>query len=64
MELKSFVSQEHHPKAITCIVQHLGRKEIITGSEDSILRAWDPDTGRLTGVFTGHAGWVTAITYW
>jgi WD40 repeat protein len=64
MELKSFVPQEHHPKAITCIVHHIGRKEILTGSEDSLIRSWDSDTGRQTGVFSGHSGWVTSLVYW
>ncbi|KAI9189142.1 hypothetical protein H9P43_000570 [Blastocladiella emersonii ATCC 22665] len=63
MELKSVVPQDAHPKPITCIAHHTGRREVISGSEDSIIRAWDTDTGRLTATFEGHSGWITALVY-
>ncbi|KAJ3362845.1 hypothetical protein GGF32_005246 [Allomyces javanicus] len=63
MELKAFVSQDAHPKPITCVAHNLARREVWTGSEDALIRAWDTDSGRLTSTMDGHAGWVTALVF-
>ncbi|KNE59782.1 hypothetical protein AMAG_18420 [Allomyces macrogynus ATCC 38327] len=63
MELKAFVSQDAHPKPITCVAHNLARREVWTGSEDALIRAWDTDSGRLTSTMDGHAGWVTSLVF-
>ncbi|KAI9223453.1 quinon protein alcohol dehydrogenase-like superfamily [Blastocladiella britannica] len=63
MELRTIISPDLHPKAITCVTYHGVRRELITGCEDAVIRAWDTETGRVSLAFDGHAGWITALVY-
>lgn len=38
-------------------------KELLSGSQDSTIRAWDVTSGQLLRKQTGHAGWVTDLLF-
>ncbi|CAG9462329.1 unnamed protein product [Pedinophyceae sp. YPF-701] len=52
-----------HEQRITCISYNPKRREVLTGSEDTTVRAWDIDSGRLARTMAGHRGWVTDIEW-
>lgn len=38
-------------------------KELLSGSQDTTIKAWDVNTGQLLRKQTGHEGWVTDLLF-
>ena len=57
------VLSECHDSPVTCVAYNSLKREISTGSEDSLIKVWDSETGRLLKVLRGHAGFVTGLAY-
>lgn len=38
-------------------------KELYSGSQDCLIKAWDAQTGQLLRKQTGHGGWVTDLLF-
>lgn len=38
-------------------------RELLSGSQDSAIKAWDSNNGQLLRKQTGHEGWVTDLLF-
>lgn len=64
------LTNSHLPRAQSCVRTFFGHVEgiwalaadhlrLVSGSEDRMMKVWDPRTGKCERTFTGHAGPVT-----
>ena len=53
-----------HKDWVLCVAWSPDAQVIATGSKDSTLRLWDPDTGKPKGdALRGHSKWITALAW-
>jgi WD40 repeat protein len=45
----------------TCAVFSQDGKTLYTGSNDNVVKLWDPDSGQLVGTFKGHGGEIKGL---
>ncbi|KAJ3011791.1 UNVERIFIED_CONTAM: hypothetical protein HDU68_001525 [Siphonaria sp. JEL0065] len=62
MELSKAIG-DAHPKTILCSSFNPFRREIYTGGEDTTIRVWEPESGKLLNTLTEHLGWVTCLLF-
>jgi WD40 repeat protein len=63
MEYRQII-QDAHPKPILCLQYNPFRREIYTSGEDSTIRVWESESGKLLNTWIEHIGWVTQLLYW
>lgn len=49
--------------SILCTAYNPLHKELYSGSQDCLIKAWDAQTGQLLRKQTGHGGWVTDLLF-
>ena len=49
--------------AILCVAYNPFHKELYSGSQDCLIKAWDAQTGQLLRKQSGHGGWVTDLVF-
>ncbi|KAF5747040.1 protein ROOT INITIATION DEFECTIVE 3 [Tripterygium wilfordii] len=54
-------SISNHSKAVTCLAYAMGQNVLLSGSEDGIIRVWDPKTHNIIRVFKHAKGPVNNI---
>ncbi|KAH9247138.1 hypothetical protein BASA81_015281 [Batrachochytrium salamandrivorans] len=52
-----------HQKAVLCVQYNPFRREIYTGGEDSIIKVWESESGKLLSSWVKHIGWITNLLY-
>ncbi|KAF9342636.1 hypothetical protein BGX26_007144, partial [Mortierella sp. AD094] len=52
-----------HDRVVNAVVYSLKGDRIASGSDDSIVRLWDIDTGECVHTLQGHRSWVRSIAY-
>ncbi|KAI9348234.1 quinon protein alcohol dehydrogenase-like superfamily [Obelidium mucronatum] len=62
MELSKAIG-DAHPKTILCSSFNPFRREIYTGGEDTTIRVWEPESGKLLNTLSEHLGWVTCLLF-
>jgi WD40 repeat protein len=63
MEYRQII-QDAHSKPILCLQYNPFRREIYTSGEDSAIRVWESESGKLLNTWIEHIGWVTQLLYW
>ena len=49
--------------SILCVAYNPFHKELYSGSQDCLIKAWDAQTGQLLRKLSGHGGWVTDLLF-
>lgn len=62
MEFRNTIN-DAHPKPISCIQYNPFRREIYTAGEDSFIRVWESESGKLLTSYNEHVGWITMLLY-
>jgi len=57
------VVPDAHDVPIMCCAYNKGRGELFSGGQDSLVKLWDADTGKLLRVQAGHKGWVSDLLW-
>ncbi|DBA82705.1 TPA: hypothetical protein ACH3X1_006940 [Trebouxia sp. C0004] len=52
-----------HDFAILSVAYSALHKELFSGSQDCLIKAWDAQTGQLLRKQTGHSGWITDLLF-
>lgn len=60
---KHVVSLNDHPCAISCVTFNASSNQVLSGSEDKILRLWDLASGKLLNTFKGHTRRISCVTF-
>jgi WD40 repeat protein len=63
MEYRQVIN-DAHPKPILCTQYNPFRREIYTAGEDTFIKVWESESGKLIAVWSQHIGWVTSLLYW
>ena len=63
MEVYKILPEAGGNETVTCLAYNKTRNEVLTGSQDCKIRAWDLESGELKRVMTLHKGWVTDIVH-
>lgn len=61
---KLYTIRDTHTRSITAIGYNPGRREILIGCEDGVIKTYEAEGGKLVMVITEHKGWVTDFLYW
>ncbi|OWF48420.1 uncharacterized protein LOC110453096 [Mizuhopecten yessoensis] len=61
---KMYTIRDTHTRSITAIGYNPGRREILIGCEDGVIKTYEAEGGKLVMVITEHKGWVTDFLYW
>ncbi|KAJ8303914.1 hypothetical protein KUTeg_017497 [Tegillarca granosa] len=61
---KSYVVPDTHTRSITAIGYNPGRREILLGCEDGVVKTWEAESGKMVMASHEHKGWVTDFLYW
>ena len=59
----SYIVPEAHLKPIICIQYNPFRREIYTAGEDTLLKVWEAENGKLISSLSEHTGWITALLF-
>ena len=62
MEVRRVVNDAHSMQ-ITCCAYNRERQELYSGGQDTLVKAWDVNSGRLRFSLSGHKGWVTDVMH-
>ncbi|KAL0052582.1 hypothetical protein WJX82_004239 [Trebouxia sp. C0006] len=52
-----------HDFAILSVAYNALHKELFSGSQDCLIKAWDAQTGQLLRKQSGHGGWITDLLF-
>jgi WD40 repeat protein len=53
----------HSTNSVFCVAFSGDGRFIASGSEDTTVRLWDPNSGLCLHTFRGHSGWVERVTF-
>eukprot|EP00966_Prymnesium_polylepis_P143252 3306632-Prymnesium_polylepis.2 len=62
MEVRRTIADAHEG-AILCVAYNAQRREIFTGSQDTLIKVWLAESGELLRTLQEHAGWVTGLAF-
>jgi WD40 repeat protein len=62
MEFRNVI-WDAHPKPIIAIQFNPFRRELYTAGEDSSIKVWEIESGKLLTNWIGHVGWVTSLFF-
>ena len=62
MEIRRTIA-DAHDASILCVAYNPQRREIFTGAQDTLIKAWSSESGTCERVLTEHQGWVTGLAY-
>ena len=62
MEVRRVIG-DAHDLPVLCAAYNRSRREVYSGAQDALIKAWDADSGRPLRVMAGHKGWVTDLCF-
>ena len=54
---------EQHDGPVLCIAYNPFRREISTGSQDTMIKTWNSESGEFVRTLAEHKGWVTGLAF-
>ena len=54
---------EQHDGPVLCIAYNPHRREISTGSQDTMIKTWNSESGEHVRTLAEHMGWVTGLAF-
>src|SRR5262249_16708511 len=55
------ITLEGHKREVTCVAFTADGKQVLSASQDKLIKLWDVDGEKVVQVFEGHKNWVTAL---
>src|SRR5271163_1701121 len=52
-----------HTAAVRCLAYSPDGRMLASGSDDHLIKLWDPATSQERGRLTGHTDWVRAVAF-
>mmetsp|Transcript_348 Transcript_348/g.594 ORF Transcript_348/g.594 Transcript_348/m.594 type:complete len:555 (+) Transcript_348:210-1874(+) len=62
LEVQTVISDSHE-QPVLCVALDKQRGELYSAGQDSLIKVWETDSGRLARLQKGHKGWVSDLLF-